>query len=197
MPALPQKLLLCAIALAGALGCKPEIGDECQLSTDCSAQGDRLCDITSPGGYCTVFNCEPGACPEEESLCVQFGSQRSPVPACQDLQSPSPYARAFCMATCDSDDDCREGYQCANLSNPDNKWGAILIDRGRGDRACMVRRTPLKPELEGPENFGDVCQAELPGEEPEPEPEPATGGQGPGTAPSAGAGPEAGAGGAG
>jgi hypothetical protein len=199
MPALPQKLLLLAIALALAIGCKPEIGDDCQLSTDCSAQGDRLCDITAPGGYCTVFNCEPGNCPEDESLCVQFGSQRSPVPACQDLQSPSPYARAFCMATCEDNDDCRDDYECANLSEQENKWGAILIDRDRGDRACMVRVIPLKPEIDGPENFGDVCHAELPSAEPEPqpEPEPAAGGQGPGTTPSAGAGPDAGAGGGG
>src|SRR5688572_10593339 len=197
MPALPQKLLLLAIALALAIGCKPEIGDDCQLSTDCSAQGDRLCDITAPGGYCTVFNCEPGNCPEDESVCVQFGSQRSPVAACRDLQSPSPYARAFCMATCEDNDDCRDGYQCADLSQQDNKWGALLIDKDRGDRACMVRGTPKTIELSGADNFGDVCRAELPDADPEPEPEPdpSAGGQGSGSTPTAGAGPDAGAGG--
>jgi hypothetical protein len=95
MPRLPEKLLLlCALAaLAGA--CKPNIGDDCQISTDCSAAGDRLCDITAPGGYCTIFNCEPGTCPEDESLCVEFGAQRGRADLCQDKQSPSPYGRAF------------------------------------------------------------------------------------------------------
>src|SRR5690242_18467125 len=48
-----------------ATGCKPKIGDECKTSTDCSVTGDRLCDITQPSGYCTIFNCEePGSCPD-------------------------------------------------------------------------------------------------------------------------------------
>ena len=175
MPAFLQKLLLLAV-LATAVGCKPEIGDECQISTDCSAAGDRLCDITAPGGYCTVFNCEPGACPEDESLCVQFGGQRSPIANCEDWQSPSPYQRTFCMATCESDSDCRGGYECEDLSDPQNGWGALLIDRDRGNRACMV---PLqaKTVVEGAEGaggaFGDVCDAELPGPASQPAEQPA------------------------
>jgi len=163
MPRLPEKLLLLALLIALAAGCKPKIGDDCKISTDCSAAGDRLCDITAPGGYCTVFNCEPGACPEDESLCVQFGAQRSPVDACQDPQSPSPYARTFCMATCDSDSDCRDGYQCEAL-DVDNEWNAILIDTDRGNKACMVKVTALQAGAGGspPEGFGDVCHAELP-----------------------------------
>lgn len=162
----PVKLLL-LLALVGAAataaGCKPKIGDDCQLSTDCSASADRLCDITAPGGYCTVFNCEPGACPEDESLCVQFGAQRSPIAACENQQAPSPYARTFCMATCDDNADCRDGYSCEDLSDPENAWGALLIDRDRGNRACVVPFTgkPVSDEERHAE-FGDVCRAELP-----------------------------------
>src|SRR5258705_13828561 len=58
-----------AIAASLAVGCSPKIGDKCSVSTDCSVQGDRLCDPTQPGGYCTVFNCEPDRCPDE-SVCV-------------------------------------------------------------------------------------------------------------------------------
>jgi hypothetical protein len=163
MPRLPEKLLLLPLLLALAVGCKPEIGDECRISTDCSAAGDRLCDITAPGGYCTVYNCEPGACPEDESLCVEFGAQRSPVAACQDLQSPSPYARTFCMATCESDSDCRDGYVCEDLSKP-NQWDALLIDLDRGDKACVVDGDfqMVSEGEEPPDGFGDVCHAELP-----------------------------------
>lgn len=161
MPRLPEKLLLLPLLLALAAGCKPKIGDECKLSTDCSAAGDRLCDITAPGGYCTVYNCEPGACPEDESLCVEFGAQRSPAAACQDLQAPSPYARTFCMATCESNADCRDGYVCENLSN-DNPWDALLIDLDRGDKACMVPVSTMEFMESDDDGFGAACQAELP-----------------------------------
>jgi hypothetical protein len=164
MPRLSEKLwLLCAL-LAVAAGCKPKIGDDCKISTDCSAAGDRLCDITAPGGYCTVYNCEPGTCPVDESLCVEFGAQRSPIAKCVDRQSPSPYARAFCMATCDSDSDCRAGYSCENLSDDRNPYAAILIDRDRGQKACVVpisQDSLISDPGEGGA-FGDVCRSELP-----------------------------------
>jgi hypothetical protein len=159
---LPEKLLLLALLAALAAGCKPEIGDDCQISTDCSAAGDRLCDITAPGGYCTVYNCEPGACPEDESLCVEFGAERSPNPACSDPQSPSPYARTFCMAVCESDDDCRDGYVCASLKGA-NEWNAILIDTDRGDKACLVPISKTAPTIDEDPTRGGVCHAEAPG----------------------------------
>jgi hypothetical protein len=164
MPRLPQTFwLLCALA-AIAAGCKPKIGDDCRISRDCSAAADRLCDTTSPGGYCTIYNCEPGTCPDDESLCVEFGAQRSTVSKCVDLQSPSPYARAFCMATCEDDGDCRSGYSCEDLSDASNPWGAVLIDGNRGNRACVVpiSRDSLVSEEGRGEAFGDVCRFELP-----------------------------------
>jgi len=161
---LSEKLwLLCAL-MALAAGCKPKVGDDCRLSTDCSAAADRLCDITAPGGYCTVYNCEPNTCPVDESLCVEFGGQRSPVSKCLDKQSPSPYARAFCMATCDTDSDCRAGYSCEDLSKDTNPWAAVLIDRDRGHRACVVpisKESLISESGEGGA-FGDVCRSELP-----------------------------------
>jgi len=159
-PPFARLLLLVAFGATTALGCKAQIGDECQISTDCSPAGDRLCDITAPGGYCTVYNCEPGTCPADESLCVQFGSQRSIRPECIDYQSPSPYARAFCMATCESNDDCRPEYRCESLSG-DNPWGALLIDRDRGGRACMVPRSPTDLPALPEDAAGNVCQAGL------------------------------------
>ena len=162
MSRLPETIwLLCALAVV-AVGCKPKIGDDCRISTDCSSAGDRLCDITAPGGYCTVFNCEPGTCPVDESLCVEFGAQRSPVAKCIDLQSPSPYGRAFCMATCDKNSDCRSGYTCEDLSDATNPWAAVLIDRDRGNRACLVPISPTSLVTDQGGAFGDVCRSELP-----------------------------------
>src|SRR3954465_24135 len=115
MPCLPEKLLLLALLVAVPFGCKPKIGDDCRISTDCSTAGDRLCDITQPGGYCTVFNCEPGTCPED-SACVSFGTTLSALPQCAPSQGNSPYRRSFCMARCGSDADCRPGYECLDLT---------------------------------------------------------------------------------
>src|SRR5438874_282901 len=99
---------LAALAVALGIGCKPKIGDGCAVSTDCSVNGDRLCDTTQPGGYCTVFNCEPGTCPADQSVCVAFHDQ-----VCADPRSSERFERTFCMRTCDDDSDCRGGqYAC-------------------------------------------------------------------------------------
>jgi len=132
----------CLLLLIAALaGCQPAIGDDCQLSTDCSAAGDRLCDTTQPGGYCTVFNCEPGTCPED-SICVAYGSRPSTASGCHDPQGGSRFQRAFCLARCDEDGDCRSGYACIDLSKR-NPWGAVVVEPGasRGEvngKVCVV-----------------------------------------------------------
>jgi hypothetical protein len=101
-------------ALLVAAGCAPKIGNKCTLSTDCSQLGDRLCDTTQPGGYCTIFGCEPDKCPE--AVCVGFDSQIDP--ACGPAQEllTSRFERTFCMKSCDDDGDCRDGYQCVDMT---------------------------------------------------------------------------------
>ena len=73
-------------------GCKREIGDECIDDSQCDI--GRICDLKSEGGYCTITPCSPESCPND-STCVQFINDQS-----------------YCMAVCDRDDDCREGYRC-------------------------------------------------------------------------------------
>src|SRR5690606_30776275 len=86
---------------AGGLvvACTPEIGDKCQVSTDCSIRGDRLCDVSQPGGYCTQLNCRGDGC-ADEAACVLFNSA---VPGCgyDDRAGPfgSRVARSFCMGS--------------------------------------------------------------------------------------------------
>lgn len=134
----PLLLLLAAVA-----ACTPEIGDKCLLSTDCSIRGDRLCDTSQPGGYCTQFNCRSNSCPEEAS-CVLFNSA---LPGCgfDDRAGPtgSRVGRSFCVARCSSDADCREGYTCADPRTA--PWNALILDDDQGARTCLVR--PL--ELDG------------------------------------------------
>jgi len=57
-------------ALAGA-GCGHNIGDGCSINTDCSPNNDRTCDLSQPGGYCTIEGCDQSSCPSD-SVCVRF-----------------------------------------------------------------------------------------------------------------------------
>lgn len=135
-------------ALAGAAGCKPEIGDECSVSTDCSSTGDRLCDTTQPGGYCTIYNCEPGTCPEE-AVCVAFEISKSAV--CDDPQMSSRLQRNFCMRSCGGDDDCRGGYHCVDMNDPTNPWAAQVNEYQPVNGAVCISpytAAPLPEEFE-------------------------------------------------
>lgn len=121
--------------VCGLYGCKPEIGDECSVSTDCSNAGERLCDTTLPGGYCTIFNCEPGTCPDE-AVCVAF--KNSPSSVCPDPQSGDRLRRTFCMRSCEGNGDCRSGYQCIDLGR-ENPWKATIAEYGDvSGKVCIV-----------------------------------------------------------
>ena len=98
---LPYLWSFCLSCLVLVCACQPSTGDSCQSSLTCSPLGDRYCDVTQPGGYCTVAGCEAGSCPDD-SVCVRFRPS--------ELRLSSLY----CMAECDDDGDCREdeGYRC-------------------------------------------------------------------------------------
>lgn len=123
------------------MGCTPEIGDECAISTDCSIRGERLCDTSQPGGYCTQLNCLKNTCPDD-ALCVLFDSA---IPGCGFNDRAGPYgsrvARSFCVAQCSgSGSDCRDGYVCAHPQAA--PWqGLVLDDRddAQRKRGCLVR----------------------------------------------------------
>jgi hypothetical protein len=149
-----MKRLLLPFVLFAA-GCAPEIGDACETSTDCSQGGERLCDVASPGGYCTVFDCEAGRCPEEGS-CVVFGASPSTVNSCENVTGSVPSQRSFCMLTCEDSSDCRqaEGYACTDP----RAVGATSVD-GVGRKVCMFASRASQPPKDG---AGEVCGAETP-----------------------------------
>jgi hypothetical protein len=142
-------------------GCKPKIGDSCDVSTDCSINGDRLCDTTQPGGYCTVFNCEPGTCPDE-AICIAYGNVPSAAKECSDQQGGQRLQRTFCLRTCDSDSDCRSGYACEDMAR-DNPWRAIVVEGGHPSGKVCVVRFRGKPVESGAE--AGVCQSTWPAPE--------------------------------
>lgn len=153
-------LLACSLPTAA---CQPEIGDSCASSLDCSAEGDRLCDTAQQGGYCTIFACEPGSCPADEAICVAFASSLSTVAGCKTATG-SPYQRTFCMASCESDGDCRPEYRCQDMSDPDNPFGAVVVEEGPvNPKVCLL---PFEgAEVEG--TSSEVCTGYA-GEFPEP-----------------------------
>src|SRR3990170_4750281 len=106
------KALLLLLALPA--GCSAEIGDECDTSVDCSPDGDRVCDLSQRGGYCTIEDCAPDGCPDG-ALCVEFA-----------FETPR-LARRYCMASCESGGDCRDHYACVRAGEQD----AQVIDGHR------------------------------------------------------------------
>ncbi|MAQ15379.1 MAG: hypothetical protein CMN30_11370 [Sandaracinus sp.] len=113
--------LFLAAAFVGLLsvGCAPEIGDGCETSIDCSVNNDRICDISQPGGYCTVRACDPDTCPEE-GTCVEW------------RYDPDRTSVTYCMKRCSDDGDCRGGYQCLASSDPE------LVDLSTGSPIARV-----------------------------------------------------------
>jgi hypothetical protein len=126
MPSFQRALAILSVGLVAlcasvASGCKPQVGDSCKLSTDCSVTGDRLCDTSQPDGYCTIFNCEPDTCPGS-SVCVSFHPKSER------------FERRFCLATCGQPSDCRSGYVCIEPSKRD----AVIVDSSTPhDTVCL------------------------------------------------------------
>ena len=117
--------------------CGTEIGSSCSTNVDCSPIGDRICDTSQRDGYCTVEGCGIDSCPDEAECIRFFPSAFLSVPCdprTEDAVDPSIVAtndctgdeiclaggycamrtqeRRFCMKRCDSNGDCRSGYEC-------------------------------------------------------------------------------------
>jgi len=148
-----SRLLVLAAALL-LVACQPEIGDSCSNAGDCSQQGERTCDVTQPGGYCTIFGCDIDACPEE-AACIGFQSVVSIAPECSSLQARPRLQRTLCLFTCKKNSDCRSGYSCVDMRQQ-NPWGAQVISNGSG-KVCAL------PPPAAPVGETEVCsEAPLP-----------------------------------
>lgn len=124
------RLLVALVALSAAslsAGCAPQIGDSCDTSSNCSINGDRVCDIAQPGGYCTIFSCQADNCPDD-AVCVRFNPQ------------PARRAIVACMRRCGGDGDCREGdgYRCRSIEQlAEAGLTAELVD-AEPERFCVA-----------------------------------------------------------
>ena len=144
--------LAIVLLLAGVVtaGCRQRIGDACGSSADCSVTGERQCDLAQPGGYCTVFSCDPDTCPE--GACVEWRF------------IPSRTAETWCMKTCDNDGNCRAEYSCVLPSDitqgggfdpnqPQTEQVARIIDL-EGNRASAKICVALEPVAESEADGG-------------------------------------------
>lgn len=92
------------VALAFGLGCSPQIGDACENNNDCPDEGGVICDRSVQDGLCTVPGCRAGECPSE-SVCIEYDRHES-----------------YCMRSCESDEDCREGHICRDDEEFDDRY---------------------------------------------------------------------------
>jgi hypothetical protein len=139
-------LALSALA-AHASGCAPRIGDGCYSQTNCSINGDRVCDITQPGGYCTVFDCSPDTCPDD-SVCVRFEPDTARL------------SRNVCMRRCSSNGDCRtdKGYQCVGNETGEQRGdGGVSEGDGGALPGPVVAHRFVVADLNRPD--GHFCLA--------------------------------------
>ncbi len=130
MPALVRStlIMIAAAFTAVSAGCGSEIGDSCSLHSECSTTGERICDLSSPSGYCTIVGCDYDTCPDE-AVCVSFFSVAStnlPCTTSSDCTSdeictlgrycvPRSSEVRYCMKKCGGSGDCRDRYECRHL----------------------------------------------------------------------------------
>ena len=134
----------------GAAACGNEIGDSCVVAADCSPNGDRICDNASDDGYCTIQGCDFDTCPEE-AVCIRFYtgsfSNRECDPATEDLATdmcavdelcavdghcvPRSAEVRYCMRSCESGGDCRDGYECRDLELMKDHGGEPVLAPGQ------------------------------------------------------------------
>ena len=153
-----MRFVVLVIALAAAAGCGAEIGDSCTIDSDCanaailsgSALNDRTCDVSQEGGYCTILGCDYDTCPSE-AVCVRFFTadfQNEPCDPAQegitemncsldeecDLTGHCVDRSAevrYCMRKCNSNGDCRSGYECRTLELMTEHGGEDVLPPGQ------------------------------------------------------------------
>jgi len=123
--------LVTALFTMGTTACGKQVGDSCTTSIDCNLEGSRPCDISQPGGYCTVEGCSLTSCPSE-AMCVRFFPAKFLTLPCDPrtedttsndcgaddiclesgLCAPRATERRYCALKCGDNSDCRGGYEC-------------------------------------------------------------------------------------
>jgi len=144
--------ILGLIAITPLSACTSKVGDSCSSNQDCSPTGALICDLSKPGGYCTVQGCNQRDCPDD-GICVSFYPIDFLSTSCDPSREDNiddlsisedrcaPYeiclgdgrcasklsASRFCMQQCENDDNCRDDYLCRDTG----KDGAESVFSGQ------------------------------------------------------------------
>ncbi|HZS39614.1 MAG TPA: hypothetical protein VFF06_22435 [Polyangia bacterium] len=137
-----NRVLALSLVIA-TTACTHNLGDACGQNVDCSPAGDRFCDTSQIGGYCTVEDCDVATCPDNQP-CVRFftpilnepcdptksatGCLIDETCVCNSfvagvcasaLCAPLSSERRWCMEGCGGDSDCRDtNYVCRSTYPP-------------------------------------------------------------------------------
>jgi hypothetical protein len=121
-----MQVLAVASLLPVLWACGRKIGDECKTQFDCNEEEDtKTCDISQPGGYCTIEGCDETSCPEE-AVCIRFFpaeeflTDRCDMSPCEAQDTclasgwcaPRSSEQRRCLLRCENNGDCRDGYEC-------------------------------------------------------------------------------------
>jgi hypothetical protein len=164
-------LALLAVVVTGACGNK--IGDSCATSRECSENGDRICDVSTQDGYCTIEGCDFGTCPDE-ATCIRFFPGLGESVACEaqtdcdadeictigGLCAPRSIERRYCMLSCESASDCRDGYECRTIERMEVHGGEPVPDPDSLDTTPPNSPfcAPARPCLNDSQcDLGDTC----------------------------------------
>lgn len=145
-------LLLLALLVAPSLllgACGHDIGDDCKTSADCDPNGTRACDLSQPGGYCTINGCDAKSCPSGSACIRVFPQEMFLSKSCDEgcdadelcLDSGKCAKRSqetrLCGKLCGEDGDCRSGYEC----RPTGTRGSMLlsVDPATSGRFCAPK----------------------------------------------------------
>ena len=152
-----------------ASDCSPN-GDRVCLCSFC--RGAVL--TNADEGYCTISGCDYSTCPEE-SACVRFFSGDFDNRVCNPEVAPAdctpdpmgatvccsldelcainghcvPRASEvrYCMKTCSSDGDCRDGFECRDAAKMKEHGGqAVLAPGTEFDESKLTRFCAAKPQ---------------------------------------------------
>jgi hypothetical protein len=123
------RLLAILAFAASAAGCSKQIGQACATNVDCSPLGDRFCDISAPGGYCTIEGCD-----------VSFDSAGKPVSSCPDDGVCIRFFERIATCPCNpetADQDCAPSQRClCDEQDPQNPGQCKKTNAIPGPATC-------------------------------------------------------------
>jgi hypothetical protein len=149
------QVLVAASLLPVLWACGRKIGDECKTQFDCNEEEDtKTCDISQPGGYCTIEGCDETSCPEE-AVCMRFypaeefltdTCQPGPQSSCDAHEvclesgwcAPRASEQRRCLLRCKDNGDCRDEYEC----RPSGQYSSMALTTQPGARVGFCAPRP-------------------------------------------------------